>query len=63
VPSLKSILPFWRHAVASGEAVPAPPSAKSDDYGKASSFELQIDRMMGEPEGRRDTLFPVGNCR
>jgi hypothetical protein len=62
VPSLKSILPFWRNPVPSGEAAFAC-TARSDDFGKASSFELQFDRLMDDPEAPRDTLFPTGNCR
>lgn len=63
MPSLKSILPFWRHRTESGEAAPASPPEKSDDFGKASSFELQFDRLMDDPEARPDTLFPTGSCR
>jgi hypothetical protein len=63
VTSLKSILPFWRHPIASGEAPPPPLPKKSDDFGNASSFELQFDRLMDDPEARRNTLFPTGNCR
>jgi hypothetical protein len=63
VPSLKSILPFWRHPMASGETPPAPLTETSDDFGKASSFELQFDRLMDDPEARPNTLFPTGNCR
>ena len=63
VPSLKAILPFWRHSIASGESPPALLPEKSDDFGKASSFELQFDRLMDDPEARRNTLFPTGTCR
>jgi hypothetical protein len=63
VPSLKSILPFWRHPTASGATPSAPLTEKSDDFGKASSFELQFDRLMDDPEARGNTLFPTGSCR
>jgi hypothetical protein len=63
VPSLKSILPFWRNPVSSGEAATISCAAGSDDFGKASSCELQFDRLMDDPEAPRDTLFPTGNCR
>lgn len=63
MPSLKSILPFWRHPVTSGEAAPAPLPAKPDDFGKASSFELLFNGLMDDPEAPRDTLFPTGGCR
>ena len=62
MPSLKSILPFWRRPIDSVEAMPASPK-KSDDFGKASSFELQFDRLMDDPEARPGMLFPTGNCR
>ena len=63
MPSLKSLLPFWRHPFASGEAAPAPLPDRSDDFGKASSFELQFDRLMDLPEATRDSLFSTRNCR
>ena len=61
MPSLKSILPFWRNP--SREAAAVACAAPSDDFGKASRFELQFDRLMDDPEARRDELFPTGNCR
>jgi len=63
MPSLKSILPFWRHAATNGQTLAACVAAKSDDFGKASGFELQFDRLMGDPEARPCSLFPTGNCR
>jgi hypothetical protein len=63
VPSLKSILPFWRNPVSSRETAPVPCATQSDDFGKASGFELQFDRLMDDPQARRNTLFPTGNCR
>ncbi|MGE4250469.1 MAG: hypothetical protein AB7F09_13810 [Parvibaculaceae bacterium] len=63
MPSLRSILPFWRQPVSPGEAAPAPIPAKPEDFGKASSFELLFDRLMDDPDARRDTLFPTRSCR
>ena len=59
--SLKSILPFWRQAVSSREEVL--PKAKPDNFGKASSYELQFDRLMDDPMAERDTLFSMRSCR
>lgn len=61
--TLKSILPFWRPPVLGGEAAPAPPPERSEDFGKASSFELQFDRLMDLPEATRDAIFATRNCR
>ena len=63
VPSLKSILPFWRNSTATKEPATDSPTGKSEDFGKASGFELQFDRLMGDREARSNTLFPTGNCR
>ena len=63
MPSLRSILPFWQHPVTGGEAAPVPLPVKSDDFGKASGFELQFNGLMDDPEAPRDTLFPTGGCR
>lgn len=59
--SIKSILPFWRQAVSSreGDALKTTP----DDFGKASSYELQFDRLMDDPMAERDTLFSMRSCR
>ena len=59
----KSILPFWLRQVTGAEAASGALPAEPDDFGKASSFELQFDRLMDDPEARRDTLFPGGSCR
>ena len=59
--SLKSILPFWRHAVSSGEG--APLTARPNEFGKASSYELQFDRLMDDPMAERDALFSMRSCR
>jgi hypothetical protein len=59
--SLKSLLPFWRHAVSAGER--ATPTAKPDEFGKASSYELQFDRLMDDPFAERDALFSMRHCR
>ena len=61
--NLKSILPSWLRQVTGGEAASGALPAKPEVFGKASSFELQFDRLMDDPEARRDTLFPAGNCR
>lgn len=58
---LKSILPFWRQKV-SGSAGAAL-TAQPDDFGTASSFELQFDRLMDDPAAPRDALFPTRSCR
>lgn len=63
MPSLKSLLPFWRHPISGGEAAPVSPPDRSEDFGKASSFELQFDRLMDLPETARDSLFSTRNCR
>jgi hypothetical protein len=63
VPNFKSILPFWRRPVPGDEAAPTPLPGKPEDFGKASGFELLFDRLMDDPEARRDTLFPTGSCR
>ena len=59
--SFKSILPFWRQPVSSREG--AAPKSKPDDFGKASSYELQVDRLMDEPVAERDALFSMRTCR
>ena len=59
--SLKSILPFWRQPAPGGEETPR--KAKPDDFGKASSYELQFDRLMDDPIAERDTLFSMRSCR
>ncbi len=59
--SLKSLLPFWRYPVSGGGA--ARNTAKPDDFGKASSYELQFDRLMDDPLAERDALFPIRSCR
>ena len=56
--SLKSILPFWRLPVAGGEG-----KAKPEEFGKASGYELQFDRLMDDPIAERDALFSMRNCR
>ena len=58
---LKSILPFWRHALAGGES--AAVHARPAEFGKASSYELQFDRLMDDPIAERDALFSMRNCR
>jgi hypothetical protein len=63
VPTLKSLLPFWRHPVPAVESAPAPLPGRPDDFGKASSFELLFNRLMDNPEAPRDTLFPPKSCR
>jgi hypothetical protein len=62
VPSMKSLLPFWRHPVSGGEEAPGPLPPEPEDFGKASSFELLFDRLMDDPASR-DTFFPTRNCR
>lgn len=56
--SLKTILPFWRPPVAKGEG-----KAKPEEFGKASSYELQFDRLMDDPVTGRDALFLMRSCR
>jgi len=63
VTNLKSILPSWLLPVTGGEAASGALPDKPENFGKASSFELQFDRLMDDPEARRETLFPVGSCR
>jgi hypothetical protein len=63
VPTLKSLLPFWRRPVLAGESAPPPFPEKPDAFGKASSFELLFNRLMDDPEAPRDTLFPPKSCR
>lgn len=59
--SLKSILSFRRRKVSGSEGdIPVP---QPGDFGTASSFELQFDRLMDDPAAPRDALFPVRNCR
>jgi hypothetical protein len=43
--------------------MPASLPADPEDFGKASSFELQFDRLMDLPEAARDTFFTTRNCR
>jgi hypothetical protein len=57
--SLKSLLPFWRHQVSARE----PATAKPEDFGKASSYELQFDRLMDDPFAERDALYSMRHCR
>jgi len=47
--------------IAGGEsaALQARPAA----FGKASSYELQFDRLMDDPIAERDALFSMRNCR
>jgi hypothetical protein len=59
--SIKSILPFWRRPFFDREEAAA--KAKPDDFGKASSYELQFDRLMDDPLAERDTLFSMRSCR
>ncbi|QIG48582.1 hypothetical protein G5V57_13110 [Nordella sp. HKS 07] len=59
--SLKSFLPFWRKKISGSEA--GIPAAPPDNFGAASSFELQFDRLMDDPAAPRDALFPVRSCR
>jgi hypothetical protein len=59
--SFKSILPFWRQPVSRNEG--ASPKSKPDDFGKASSYELQFDRLMDAPLAERDALFSMKSCR
>jgi len=59
--SFKFILPFWRQPVSSREA--AVRKDKPDDFGKASSYELQFDRLMDDPIAERDALFSMKSCR
>lgn len=59
--SLKSILPFWRHSVSGGEA--AALTTRPDEFGRASSYELQFDRLMDDPIAERDALFSMRHCR
>ena len=61
--TLKSILPFWRPPVPNGEAASAALPERSEDFGKASGFELQFDRLMDLPEATRDAIFATRNCR
>lgn len=56
--SLKSLLPFWRRKISGSEGAPL-----ADDFGAASSFELQFDRLMDDPTTPRDALFPTRSCR
>jgi len=58
--SLKSILPFWRRPVSGEDATR---KDKPDDFGKASSYELQFDRLMDDPLAERDALFSMKTCR
>ena len=59
--SFKSILPFWRQPIA-GRAATAGKD-KPEDFGKASSYELQFDRLMDDPTTERDALFSMKSCR
>ena len=58
--TLKSFLPFWRDSISSGKA---PLSARPEDFGEASSFELLFDRLMDDPEASRGMPFSTRNCR
>lgn len=59
--SFKSILPFWRQPTTSRAANAR--EDKPEDFGKASSYELQFDRLMDDPIAERDTLFSMKSCR
>jgi len=59
--SFKSILPLWRQPVSRNEG--ASSKSKPDDFGKASSYELQFDRLMDDPLAERDALFSMKSCR
>lgn len=58
---LKSMLPFRRRKAPGSEG--DVPAAQPGDFGTASSFELQFDRLMDDPAAPRDALFPVRSCR
>jgi hypothetical protein len=59
--SLKSLLPFWRHSASGGEA--AALNVRPEEFGRASSYELQFDRLMDDPIAERDALFSMRHCR
>ena len=58
MPSLNSLLPFWRLKLSGSEGAPL-----ADVLGAASSFELQFDGLMDDPTTPRDALFPTRSCR
>ena len=59
--SFKSILPFWQRLASGREGTSL--KAKPDDFGKASGYELQFDRLMDDPLAERDALFSMKSCR
>ena len=59
--SFKSILPFWRQPIFRNEGAAA--KSKPDDFGKASGYELQFDRLMDDPLADRDAPFSMKSCR